>query len=193
MWDICPTFFLFMEIDERKKELRKQIRSFKKEMSVENKKSQSENILSQVENLRCFQQAKIIMCYWSMNDEVQTPEFINKWYEAKDIILPVVDGENLLWKKFTGFKNLTEGDMFGIPEPNGTNFHNLDDVDLIIVPGVAFDKMGNRMGRGKAYYDKTLKHLKAKKIGICFDFQLLDEVPVDEHDIKMDMIISYKL
>lgn len=61
---------------------------------------------------------------------------------------------------------------------------------MIIVPGVAFDNNNNRLGRGKAYYDKLLKESKSYKVGVCFDFQLIEEVPVDEYDIKMDLIIS---
>ncbi len=69
-------------------------------------------------------------------------------------------------------------------------FEEVDKIDLIIVPGIAFDKSLNRLGRGKAYYDKLLKDSKAIKIGVCFDFQLLESVPVDKYDVKMDLIIT---
>jgi 5-formyltetrahydrofolate cyclo-ligase len=82
------------------------------------------------------------------------------------------------------------GENFGIPEPSGELFKDYNEIDLILVPGVAFDIENNRMGRGKAYYDKLLSSLKAFKLGVCFDFQLLQSVPTDEHDIKMDRILS---
>ena len=78
---------------------------------------------------------------------------------------------------------------FNILEPQNEVYEG--DYDLIIVPGVAFDKDGNRIGRGKGYYDRFLsKHLDIKRIGICFDFQLIERVPTEDNDIKMHEIIS---
>ncbi|MCF0205812.1 MAG: 5-formyltetrahydrofolate cyclo-ligase, partial [Bacteroidales bacterium] len=66
------------------------------------------------------------------------------------------------------------------------------DFDLIIVPGVAFDRNGNRLGRGRGYYDRFLcKYPKVEKIGICFDFQLLEEIPTEPTDIRMDKVVSF--
>ena len=64
------------------------------------------------------------------------------------------------------------------------------DIDIVIVPGVAFDKKYNRMGYGKGYYDRFLKDMTALKIGVCHSFQLVDEIPSEPHDIKMDMIVT---
>ena len=75
-------------------------------------------------------------------------------------------------------------------EPVGENFMNYNKVDLIIIPGVAFDRKKNRMGRGKGYYDRFLSKMKAPKMGICFEFQLFDDIPNDENDVKMDYIVS---
>ena len=61
-------------------------------------------------------------------------------------------------------------------------------IDLILVPGMAFDAMGNRLGRGKGYYDKVLRHTPAYKIGVCFDFQFLKAVPTEAHDVRMDNV-----
>ena len=127
-----------------------------------------------------------------MSDEVFTHDFIQKFYKTKKIILPVVDGENLILKEFTGVSNMTEGVSYGIMEPAGETFTEIEKIDLIITPGVAFDKSGNRLGRGKAYYDKLLKSTNAFKVGVCFNFQFLDWVPTDMHDIKMDLVLSDK-
>ncbi len=177
-------------VDDQKKAIRKQIRAKKKLISLEEKKRRSMGILEQLEQLKEFQSAKVVMLYWSMDDEVHTHDFALKWVGQKRIILPAVDGADLRLKEFTGIGSMQEGEGFGILEPVGVDFDQPENIDLIVVPGVAFDRQNNRMGRGKAYYDKTLKNLKAFKVGICFNFQLLDEVPVDEHDIKMDRIIS---
>jgi 5-formyltetrahydrofolate cyclo-ligase len=190
MWDICPTFFFAMNTDILKKELRKEIRKHKNALSNEHRLEKSDNVLSLLESHPRFQEAGRIMFFWSMDDEVHTHDFIQKWAEKKDFILPVVEGSNLRWKRFTGIEEMEAGENFGIPEPLGEDFTEMDSVDLILVPGVAFDRNLNRMGRGKAYYDKTLKNLKAYKIGICFDFQMLDHVPTDKHDVRMNEIIN---
>ena len=84
--------------------------------------------------------------------------------------------------------NFAVGD-FNILEPQNEPYTG--DFDLIIVPGVAFDRKGNRIGRGRGYYDRFLcQHLDVKRIGICFDFQLVDEVPTEPLDIKMDEVIT---
>jgi len=177
-------------IDQEKKEIRKQIRELKKQYSPEVKKAKSENIFKKLEELQEFDQANIVMTYWSMDDEVYTHDFILKWYQQKIIILPVVKGDELELKVFSGIQNMVKSQSFGINEPVGENFCDHEKIDLIIVPGVAFDMNNNRLGRGKAYYDKLLKTTQAYKAGVCFDFQLIDYVPVDEYDIKMDLVIS---
>ena len=177
-------------IDQQKKEIRKQIRILKSRVSFDDKKFRSENIFKKIEKLEEFKESEIVMLYWSMNDEVYTHDFIQKWADKKQVILPSVKGKELKLKKFKGIDDLVNGESFGIGEPSGEIFNDSDKIDLILVPGVAFDKQNNRLGRGKAYYDKLLKKTKAYKIGICFDFQLINSVPVDEHDIKMDIVIT---
>lgn len=181
-----------MMIDEEKKAIRRQIREKKKDYSLEEKKRKSELIFNQIEKLDAFKKAEIIMVYWSLNDEVFTQRFIQKYQNKKKIILPVVEGDILILKEFTGLSNMKISKSFGIGEPEGILFDQSDKIDVIIVPGLAFDKSLNRLGRGKAYYDKLLKKSQALKIGVCFDFQELESVPVDEYDVKMDLVITDK-
>ena len=101
-----------------------------------------------------------------------------------------MNGNNLDLRVFRGIEDLIAGESFGILKPAGELFTAYEAIGLILVPGVAFDVDNNRMGRGKAYYDKLLASLDAFKLGVCFDFQLLQSVPTDEHDIKMDFIVS---
>lgn len=176
-------------INQHKKEIRRKIKILKKQFSLQDNKQKSKIIFDKLEKRNEFKEAQIIMAYWSMDDEVYTHDFILKWQHQKIFILPVVKGDNLELKTFSGIDDLVQGESFGIGEPSGEKFKNPQDIDVIIVPGVAFDNNNNRLGRGKAYYDKLLKTTNAFKIGVCFDFQLIDSVPVDEHDIKMDMII----
>ncbi len=173
-----------------KKELRKKVYELKKQFTVEEKRLKSVSIVDQIEQLDAFKKSKVVMAYWSMPDEVYTHDFILKWYTKKTIILPVVKKEELELKVFTGIENMGQGQSFNIGEPTGKPFNDKQNIDLILVPGVAFDNQNNRLGRGKAYYDKLLKTVKATTIGICFNFQMVDSVPVNEHDIKMDRVIS---
>ena len=99
----------------------------------------------------------------------------------------VVD-KNLELRTFTG--ELQEG-RFGIMEPVGQLFEDYDQIDLVVVPGMAFSKVGHRLGRGKGYYDRLLPKLtRAKKIGICFPYQVVKYVPIFPEDVRMDRIIS---
>ena len=179
-----------MNIDQEKKEIRKRIRERKKSFSLDQKRNKSKSIFEKLEKLDHFKESSVIMVYWSMDDEVYTHEFVQNLHGKKRIILPIVKGDTLILKEFSGMSKMKIGEQFGIAEPIGKPFEEVEQLDLIIVPGVAFDEERNRLGRGKAYYDKLLKSTTALKVGVCFDFQLIDKVPVDEHDIKMDLIIS---
>lgn len=178
-----------MDIYQEKKELRKKVKQIKSTLSLQEKKRMSEEILQKLEESEDFKAAQIIMAYWSMEDEVYTHGFVQKWATKKRIILPVVKGSQLELKEFKGVHDLVAGEHFGIPEPKGPLFEHPEKIDLIIVPGVAFDNNNNRMGRGKAYYDQLLKESKAYKVGLCFPFQLFDKVPFDDLDVKMDEVL----
>lgn len=94
--------------------------------------------------------------------------------------------------RYTHDTNVGHG-SFGIMEPQADAFTDYEQIDLILVPGMAFDRHGHRLGRGKGYYDRFLSQAKdCYKIGVCFPFQLVDEVPTDEHDVRMDEIITQK-
>lgn len=167
------------------------VRAAKKAVSLEDKINRSRPILSQVEQLTEFQNASVVLLYWSMDDEVATHEFVNRWFEHKTILLPCVDGDDLRLRQYTGPECLVEGPDFGIGEPVGDEYTALDKVEIIIVPGVAFDKRNNRMGRGRGFYDRLLKSTpNATKIGVAFNFQMFDQIPVESFDVPMDRVFS---
>ena len=174
---------------ERKKELRKWIRQEKMKYSASTLKELSVDILKRLEQLTAFQDAQTVFLYHSMKDEVHTHEFVNKWAEIKRIVLPVVVGDELELRLYTGPQDLEISD-YGIAEPTGDLFTEYSSIDIAIIPGMAFDLKGHRLGRGKGYYDKLLPHIPALKAGICFSFQLIEDVPTDESDINMDLIIT---
>ena len=171
-----------------KKELRLHIKTLKKQHSKDELKRQSELILEKLENHKSFIEAKTVMLYSSLPDEVQTHDFLAKWRNEKKIILPTVVGDDIIPVELTKDTDFAIGD-FNILEPQNEAYTGT--YDLIVIPGVAFDKNGNRLGRGKGYYDRFLcKHLEVKRIGICFDFQFVDEVPTEDNDIKMHEVLT---
>jgi 5-formyltetrahydrofolate cyclo-ligase len=178
-----------IEVNTQKKELRKHIKALKSLRSPADGVKPSEEIFSIVENLPQFIMAQTVMLYWSLPDEVQTHSFVKKWYASKRIVLPLVVENHLELRVFSGTDCLVETPPFGILEPQLGMPASINEVDLVIVPGVAFDLKGNRMGRGKGYYDKLLAGGSFFKVGVCFSFQLVESVPTDEYDIKMDKII----
>ena len=171
-----------------KKTLRQQIRSIKKQYSREELATQSEKILQQLASHPRFLQAEKVMLYASLPDEVQTLDFIENWRHRKTIILPTVVGDDIIPVELADNVAFAEGD-FHIPEPQNHPYSG--EFDLIVVPGMAFDANGHRLGRGRGYYDRFLTlHPHVHTIGLCFDFQLLSEVPSEPHDRIIDEIIS---
>ena len=165
-----------------KKELRTLIKTLKKQHTKEQLFEQSEKILSKLEQHPDFVNAHSVMLYSALPDEVQTQAFLEKWHLKKQIILPTVVGDDIIPVEFGKDTTFAVGD-FNILEPQNEPYTG--NFDLIVVPGVAFDR------QGKGYYDRFLcQHLDVKRIGICFDFQLVDEVPAEPFDIRMDEVIT---
>ncbi|MEG1564361.1 MAG: 5-formyltetrahydrofolate cyclo-ligase [Bacteroides sp.] len=173
---------------ERKKELRKQIAQLKTQYCDCTLKALSADVLTRLEKYSVFEEAHTILLYHSLKDEVHTHSFIEKWSGQKRIVLPVVAGAVLELRLYTGPHDLAIG-AYGIAEPIGKPFTDYQSIDLAVIPGVAFDAEGHRLGRGKGYYDKLLPHISAPKIGICFPFQLIAEVPAENFDIKMNAVL----
>ena len=129
-----------------------------------------------------------ILWYNSLADELSTKSAINKWADKKNIFLPRVNGDEL---EVLPYDATTIGKgSFNIDEPTGKNVCDITIIDLIIVPAVAYDHNGNRIGRGKGYYDRLLKRTNATKIGIGYDFQLLQNIDAEPHDIPVDIVIT---
>lgn len=178
-----------MDIFELKKALRKEMRQAKASISDEEKLRKSALIFNFVEQQDWFVEAKTVMCYWSMPDEVFTHYFVERWMKTKTILLPKMQGPDIIPVVFDG--KLLREPVLGIEEPVGKEFGQNDMINIIIIPGMAFDALGNRLGRGKAFYDRLLRNTRALKIGVCFEEQLVDFVPCDENDIAMDHVVYF--
>lgn len=175
---------------EIKKELRTFIRALKSQYDLA---SLSADICNKVLALASWQEAGTLLLYYPLSDEVDVRPLIKEAFESgKRVLLPVMKGEDLELYLYEGEDSLREG-AFGIMEPTGEPFaeESYDEIQLALVPGMAFDRAGHRLGRGKGYYDRLLPKLtRARLTGICFPFQLLDEVPAESHDIPVEEVIA---
>jgi 5-formyltetrahydrofolate cyclo-ligase len=110
--------------------------------------------------------------------------------QERDSLQRIINEKDMELRRYTGPQDL-QASAYGIMEPTGERFTDHEAIDVAIVPGMAFDTEGHRLGRGKGYYDRFLSHVPyLYKIGLCFSWQIVDCVPCDEHDIVMDEIIQ---
>ena len=109
---------------------------------------------------------------------------------GKTVLLPVTLPQTLELRRYTGDENLQASGKYHIMEPTGPLFTQHDAIDVVVVPGVAFDAQGRRLGHGKGYYDRLLAQLpQAYKIGLCFAFQMVGRVPTTPQDVAMDEVV----
>ena len=177
--------------------IRKRLLTLLRKQKEEDRRRKSQVILDRLFALPEFQRSRTIVFYASFDGEVETFEMMKQAKKlGKNIALPTIKRDQ---KKIVPMliedlqKDLSVG-SYGIREPKGSHLKplDLDDIDLVIVPGVAFDRNNNRLGRGAGYYDRFLSQLPTEipKIGLAFDFQMLDSLPQQaEHDIPVSRII----
>lgn len=179
-----------LEMHEKGK-LRKEIRLLKDQFSSEELTAMSETTIQKLKCSLRFQSAKTVMMYYSLPDEVNTHDFIHEITADKNVVLPVViDHENIELRIFHNSDEMKYG-AYDIMEPTGEVFDRYEEIDVAVIPGMAFDRNGHRLGRGKGYYDRFLKKIpNAYKIGICFNFQKVENVPSSEYDVNMNEVIS---
>jgi len=177
---------------------KRQIRSkilFKLQSQKEEIRNRKSKVISKKLLRRAvYKKAKIVMFYLSKNREVNTQEMISAALaQGKVIAVPVVDRKtNMITPCKIGLGTRFTVGQYGILEPVKKCRIAPEKIGLVVVPGVAFDKKGSRLGRGKGYYDRFLASLPGSvpRIGLAFDFQILPYLPVYPHDLSVDSIIS---
>lgn len=134
-------------------------------------------------------QLDVFMLYYPHKNEVDTLSVIKHLLDdGKTVLLPKVSHKHILPIKIEDLESVQTG-YAGIKEPEGEIFGG--EIDLIVVPAVAFDRKGYRLGYGKGFYDRFLEDRKdSLKVGFAFDFQILDKLPVEPHDVPVDLIIT---
>lgn len=190
-------------MEEKKRKIRQEFLKKRNNLSLDEIKSKSEKIEKELFSLPEFQRAKTVMFYVSFRSEVETEKMTgNALKLKKKIVIPVVHGEKIVVSEIKNLKKeLTKG-SFGIREPK-KEFRrrvNQKEIDLVVVPGVVFDKRGGRLGYGRGYYDRFLRSKSIKSrmsrshqcalIGLAFDLQIARKIPLVKGDMKVDKIVT---
>ncbi|TET13393.1 5-formyltetrahydrofolate cyclo-ligase [Candidatus Aerophobetes bacterium] len=190
-------------MEEKKRKIRQEFLKKRNNLSRDEIKSKSEKIEKELFSLPEFQRAKTVMFYVSFRSEVETEKMIrNALKLKKKIVIPVVHGEKIVVSEIKNLKKeLTKG-SFGIKEPK-KEFRrrvNQKEIDLVVVPGVVFDKRGGRLGYGRGYYDRFLRSKSIRSrmsrsrqcalIGLAFDLQIARKIPLVKGDMKVDKIVT---
>ena len=177
-----------------KKDLRNKIKNIKRQFTSEQLDKLSLAITSNLLDNPKVKSAKSIILYYSLPDEVNTHDLIDILLKMnKRVYLPKVIGEGSMEiRSYLGLDSLNRG-AFHIMEPSGNILNDYSNIDIIVVPGLAFDRLGNRLGRGKGFYDRFLAKVNdIYKIGLCFPFQIVDKIPTDAYDVKVNIVLCQK-
>ena len=178
-----------------KEALRREMLKKRKNLSAEFLQQAELSFAEQIKSLNCYRYAKTVMLYMSFQNEAPTDLLTKQaWMDGKNVVLPYTDKEFKVWAyKVTGPEQLLLSPL-GIrePDPAVCALAAPSSIDLIIVPGVAFDPAGNRIGFGKGCYDRFLPLLRtdAPKIALAYDMQIVEALPFQEHDIPLDGILT---
>lgn len=184
-----------------KKILRKEILEKRDNINIDKKEMMDSDILNRFYESKYYKEAKNIFIYISFGTEINTKVIINKALEEnKKIYIPRTEIKNKIMDavEISSLDNLIES-SYGILEPSkGEECVDPNELDLIIVPGVAFDRNGGRMGYGAGFYDRYFKKINKEnekriiKLALAYDLQLVEKVPMNEDDIAVDYIITEK-
>ncbi|MEI6810381.1 MAG: 5-formyltetrahydrofolate cyclo-ligase [bacterium] len=182
-------------VPAEKESLRRTIKTRRKSLGPDWMRNMSESIVATVIALDAFHKARTVACYIAMAPEVQTATILEVcWDRGKRVCVPVWcgDGKNYRFAWLERTDTTAEGPN-GIPQPETPVIADPKQIDMVIVPGLAFDAVGNRLGHGGGYYDRLLsdKNLRrAFRVGLAFGFQLVTAVPVNRADERMNVVVT---
>ena len=175
-------------VTKSKSEIRAAAKRAVKALPFEQRESKSALIVKNILESEFIKGAKTVALYASLPDEVASGSLISSLASQKRVVLPRVAGDDMDFYPYD--PTSMEVGAFGISEPQGERAVEPSEIDVIVIPGVAFTADGKRCGRGKGYYDKYLSRpdFRAVKIGICYKEQLAEDIPNEPHDIVMDTL-----
>ncbi|MDX2479189.1 MAG: 5-formyltetrahydrofolate cyclo-ligase [Desulfuromusa sp.] len=175
-----------------KKNIRKQFLDCRKQLDLQTYSHLSQQIQQQLVGSEYFIRARALALYSPINNEVATEQIFTVATELnKKIYYPRVAGDELDFFEVNTINELVPG-FFGVSEPVSGEKISVTALDLIVVPGVAFDLMGGRLGYGRGFYDRLLtgKASRTVSVGLCFEIQLCDLLPSEAHDQALDFIAT---
>lgn len=184
-----------MEIELSKKNLRKDALKRRRALHSDDVNTLSRQIVTEILSFDLYNHANTVMAFLSMPDEPQVNGVIeNAWLCGKTVCVPHLRDE---WGMMDAailhrFNELITGKLgLAVPDPNYLKLADEADIDLVLVPGVAFDKHGNRLGMGAGYYDRFLpKAKRAVLVGVCFSFNVLDYIPSEQYDLPVHYLVT---
>ena len=179
-----------------KERIRREIKQKREKLSKTILLKKSKQIKERLFDIDEFRDAQVVLFYVSYNNEVFTHDMIKETQVmGKQVVVPFSDTKNktVIPVKLDSWDELKTG-SYGILEPVREHLKKVtvDIVDVIIVPGVAFDICGRRIGHGLGYYDKLLAETDKTSIGLAFEIQIVESIPVERHDVSIDMIVTEK-
>lgn len=172
--------------------MRKKFLSKRRGLSREFIQNRSNEICDRFTCLQAYLKAVNVAVYYPFNNEVDTQGLFNKIKESgKNCYFPKVAESGIDFHKIDRLSELETG-SFGIQEPGvSAPIADVEDLDILVVPGLCFDHSGSRLGYGKGFYDKALSNVPSSKIyGFCFSFQIIDDVPSEEYDKRVGYLVS---
>lgn len=182
---------------QQKAAIRKEILEKRKSQNPDTRDAHSRDIISALWQCEDFQKAGSILIYLSKDEEVRTDDLLQRAFASgKRVFVPVVNPESdeLEISELPGPDTKFQSGPFGVREPVDKDRHRVspDQIDLVVAPGVAFDRRGGRIGYGKGYYDRLLRRLGShvSRVALAFGFQVLEAVPQGGSDIRIDTIIT---
>ena len=181
------------DLQIKKDEIRKQILEKRSNLSLEEVDKKSELI---IENLTPYlKNTQNIMIFTDMKNEVRITKLIELYPEKNFFISKIVNSKNREMKINKYNENELVLHKFGYYESSSDDFYDEKILDIVIVPALAFDSSKNRIGFGGGYYDTFLNKVRGKNkntlfIGVCYDFQMIEEVPIEGHDVTLDFVIN---
>lgn len=172
-----------------KKILRKKFISERNSLAIDYRNSSTNTIFATLEEQNFFESSEKIFIYVGFGSEITTETFIKKWINKKQIFVPEIENGKMNLIRLKSWDELAPG-HFGVLEPTSSDYYE-GKIDLVVTPSIVFDNNGYRLGYGKGYYDKYFSSREYDiSVGLSYHKLLQDNVPKEDHDIKVDVIIT---
>lgn len=175
-----------------KEEIRAKMRRERRSLCAEAQKEASRALYAQVSAHVPYQNARTVMAYMAVRGEISLdPVITDVLSSGRTLVLPRCESPGVMTARKIGSLDDLEPGAYGLPEPKqACEIVDPENIDLILVPGVAFDREGHRIGQGGGYYDRFLEKSRAHRSGVCHGFALMQSVPFEAHDMWMDDVMT---